>query len=151
MIRFNYPKLYGCFLFMALLQNNCQVNKIEEQKNAIFSITVGSGGGFTGLFTGYNFYSNGIVEYWQHCNADKNSILWISKVKPIQFDSLQMQLLHSGALMEDLNEKGNETYSVSYNTPDTIYNWSWNEMSKVPMKFKKWHNDAMQFFKRIRK
>lgn len=140
-----------CLLFFVLIQFNCQTKTIEEQKTSSFEIRIGSGGGFTGLFEGYDLHSNGKVEYWQHYNAKKDSIYWTSRVEPDKIDSFQQQLILSGILENNIEEKGNMIYTVTYDTPDTSYYWTWSEQTRIPAKFKKWYDEVFQFFEQMRK
>jgi hypothetical protein len=140
-----------CISVSLLVQFDCQTKTIEKQENFRFAITIGSGGGFTGLFEGCNFYSDGMVEFWHRYPAKNDSVYWIYRIDPTKFDTLQNKLIQSDMLNNNINETGNITNIVTYYTPDTTYYWSWNQQSKIPDSFRKWYNEVFQFFERIKK
>lgn len=152
------------FLILFLLDTGCnkppgekphkesvgREEKTISQPAEHFTITIGSGGGFTGAFQGYTFYSDGKVEYWQRYGAKQDSIMWTTEVEPEQLETFQQRLAQSGMLEKTIQEKGNMTTMVTYDTPDTSYYWTWDEQTEIPPAFNKWYDDVHQFFDQLR-
>ena len=113
-----------------------------------FTITISSGGGFTGLYRGFRLYSTGRVERWERFAASGDSVLWVTAVDPGQIEVWGRKLEESGALSRSYRGTGNMTASVSYGRPDTTYRWSWASTGIVedgPPELWQWYEDVEQF------
>ena len=94
--------------------------------SAFFKIIVSNGGGFTGLKSGYSIFSFGRVDKWQQLSLAKDSIIWSVNIDSNQVYQFKDEIEKSGILNENLNETGNMTSHLKYETKDSTYNWSWS-------------------------
>jgi hypothetical protein len=123
-----------------------KINSAMEQE--AYQITLWQGGGFTGLTTGFTFYSTGEVTHWQRFPGQSDSVLWIVKGYSSKIKKLRDQLEESGALEMKYAETGNMTAGINFETKSGKYTWTWNQTgteTDVPESLRSLYQQAMNF------
>ena len=117
-------------------------NLHQEEKFNSYSINLSTGGGFTGLKSGYALFSNGVVTRWQKLPTGKDLIDWKVKVDSSQIEQFRKELELTGITDRQYTETGNITAYLKYKTVDTTYFWSWKGIgvnSNIPPEIKVWY------------
>lgn len=111
-----------------------------------FTITLSSGGGFSGLTSGCTLTSLGEAKAWRKRPGAPEDVLWTRKAKA---DSA---IAFAEALKEflsvDLEETGNMTTRIQYTLPDSTYRWSISGAGASPQDpepFRTWYARAEAF------
>ena len=120
------------FIFLLSIIWNCSPStreeiKVNTGKEEQILITMGSGGGFTGLWTGYQILTNGTVNQWQGEITDSTTYTFYANLTNSKLDQIKSVL--NDPLFSDtkLNDPGN--YSYLFKTPDND-EIIWNNQSK---------------------
>lgn len=119
----------------------------ERAGDSDFEITIASGGGVTGLYSGYTLFSDGRVDHWKRFPGKEQTIVWTTKEEPGRIDTLRNQLVRSGMLGKTHQETGNMTVSASYRVADSDYTWSWdaNDADDLPAELERWYAAVKEF------
>ena len=110
-----------------------------------FSISIASGGGFTGLVGGFYLHSNGKVEAWRRFPAQPDSILWTVQVDPRKIAEFAQQLEQTGVVEKTYKATGNMTTRVIYSLQDVSHTWSWSNEGDAPPELKEWYGRVRKF------
>lgn len=158
--------LLACVFFLAAaLLPACQ-NKVQKESGAgsgmppagkldaaeTFAITIASGGGFTGRYSGYSLKSTGSVRRWEKRGAGGDSTLWVGDVPPGRVLEFRKALERGGALAVSRRESGNMTTTVKLELPDTLLIWSWpgdGVDETTPDPFRAWYPQVEMFCKSL--
>lgn len=122
----------------------------RPEETGSFHITISSGGGFTGMVTGYTLSSDGRLTQWQRHPSGGDSVLHETHVDPRQVATFKGDLEKAGMFTYQLNGTGNVTRYVTFSTSDTTYRWSWPAgapSTKVPSKVVRWFHKIETFCK----
>jgi len=120
---------------------------VSEAPGPSFTLMVSTGGGFTGLTTGYRLYQDGRIDYWQRFPAGRDSVLWSKKVDSAKIVGFRQALEASGALGKSIQHSGNMTTTVTLQLPDTTYAWYWSQEEKTVLS--RWVADVHRFCQNI--
>lgn len=121
---------------------------IPPERAETFAITIASGGGFTGRYTGYSLQSTGTVRHWEKRGAGAESTLWAADVPPGRVLEFRKALEQGGALAVTRRESGNMTTTVKLELPDTLLIWSWpgdGVDETTPEPFRAWYPQVLIF------
>ncbi len=136
----------SCFV-IANLFSACQNKSTERTMRTTavtpFKMTVSTGGGFTGLTSGYSLSSDGMVEQWQHFRAGKDSVLWSEKTDVSRILFFKKQLEDTRVSKKNIQKSGNMTTTVTLAMPDTTYTWYWSASGKSELS--RWVKDVQRF------
>lgn len=113
-----------------------------------FTLSIATGGGFTGLVSGYTLHSDGRVTHWQRYPAGKDTMLWSTHADSTHIAQLRQMLLDAGMTQETIRGSGNITTTVSYTTADSTYTWSWSGTgpeSDLPPEVARWYRRVERF------
>lgn len=111
---------------------NCSPSTRDEIKvntaaeNQIL-ITMGSGGGFTGLWTGYQILTNGTVNQWQGEITDTTAFSFYANLTSEKLEQIKSVLKEPLFSDTRLNDPGNFSYVFKIPDQDEII---WNNQSK---------------------
>ena len=145
-------KLAACFLGI-LFCIACHKKSAETtpQQDAIipFEISIATGGGFTGLSTGYTLSHDGRVEHWQRFAGGEHTTLWSQQSSAGKIMAFKMQLDDLGMLGKQIQESGNMTTMVTLALPDTTYTWYWGQLKKTELTG--WAQDVESFCQELKK
>jgi len=125
-------------------QNSLAKTDLEEPLQLSFA----SGGGFTGLASGYTIYSNGKINHWKRLSVVKDTVDWSTSVDASRATKFRTELVKSGLLERNILETGNMTTHLKYETTDSTYMWSWRgqgESGNVPVEIKDWYIEITKF------
>lgn len=142
----------SCFVMTNLFsacQNKSTERTMRTKAVTPFKITVSSGGGFTGLTSGYSLSSEGVVEHWQHFRAGTDSVLWSEKTDASRIQFFKQQLEETGLLKKNIQQSGNMMTTVNLVLPDTTYTWYWNASGKSDLS--RWVKDVQRFCESMKK
>jgi len=138
---------------MTNLFSACQNKSTEKtMKTTVvtpFKMTVSTGGGVTGLTSGYSLSSDGVIEHWQHFRAGTDSVLWSEKTNVSRILFFRKQLEEIGVLKKNIQQRGNMTTTVKLALPDTTYTWYWNASGKSDLS--RWVKDVQRFCESMKK
>lgn len=113
-----------------------------------FTLSLSSGGGFTGSYSGFTLSSDGSVRQWERRGAGSDSILWETRIPAARIIGFKNRLEQSGALGIGLRETGNMTTQVKLVLPDTLHVWSWSgadAAETAPEPFRSWYPEVRDF------
>lgn len=113
-----------------------------------FTLSLSSGGGFTGRYTGFTLASDGTVKEWERSGVGAESTLWETRIPADRISDFRKRLEQGGALGITLQESGNMTSLVKLQLPDTLYLWSWSGAGvseSVPEPFRSWFPEVLGF------
>jgi len=92
-------------------------------------VTLGSGGGFTGLWTGYEIRRDGSVFTWSGEDPDSSAKTFLKKISPAEVGSLDSLLTETLPVMSD---PGNFSYLIRQRRqPPVIWNQASEEGQKL--------------------
>ena len=142
-----YTRIFLCLgiVFFACSHRTESSSELGAESAGDYKITLSSGGGFTGLYSGYHLYGDGRIEAWQQPLGKGDSLLWQRSVEAALVERLHGQLLRSGALAKRYDTAGNMTAIIAYETADTTYRWTWNQSGLAPAELAAWHKEARAF------
>jgi len=142
-----YRVVYLFFLIGLVACSNTGNKELESaaENASRFKMTLGAGGGFTGLYKGYNLYEDGRVEAWQQRSGRGDSLLWQSVIGAAAVEGIREGLLESGALSKRYDTAGNMTAVVTFDTADTTYRWSWDKTRQGPIELDAWYEETRAF------
>ena len=148
-----YPlKLAACFLgvIFCIACHKKSAEKTTEQPAIVpFQISISTGGGFTGLSTGYTLSHDGRVEHWQRFAGGEYTALWSQQSSAAKVGAFRMQLESLGMLGKQIQQSGNMTTTVTLALPDTTYNWYWGLLEKTELTG--WAQDVEMFCQELKK
>lgn len=127
MNKINFRAVLFLLNLSLVLQTGCKQKAAEqppEELSEPFQITITESGGFTGGTEGYTISSSGKIEKFRQMPGGEKSVIQTTMTKTSQVNGYRVWLENSGLLQETLNEKGNMTTTVRYETADTSYVWS---------------------------
>jgi hypothetical protein len=155
-----YLILIAMALFMACPKTSLKADSLDTKtiravhENPVdsFSISIMTGGGFTGRYSGCTFYSNGIARTWQSMGSGGDSTLAQKSGFVPEILVLRKKLDESVLSLGIQREVGNMTTVVKLDLGDTVKTWSWpgtgvNE--KTPEALKTWMASALAFRSKI--
>jgi len=87
-------------------------------------VIFGSGGGFTGLWTGYAIEQDGSVMTWSGSDPDSSAKQFLKKLTPEDISSLDSILATS---LPAVNDPGNFSYLIKYRKSDPVI---WNSQTE---------------------
>lgn len=145
--------LCSLLLYSAILASSgCRpTGRGDGEIQDAFTISVSTGGGFTGRVTGFHLHSDGKVEGWRRFPAQPDSILWAVKADSREIAEFAQRLERTGALKRVYRTTGNMTARIIYSTSDTSYTWSWSAWNQAPPELKEWYRRVTQFCRELRK
>jgi len=124
--------------------------KAREQSAIIpFRLSVSTGGGFTGLSTGYTLSNDGRVEHWRRFAGGEKTTLWSRPGSASKIMAFRKQLKEMGMIGKQIQESGNMTTTVTLALPDTTYTWSWSQLKKTDLTG--WVRDVEIFCRKLEK
>ncbi len=91
-----------------------------------FTLTLSTGGGFSGLVEGYTLTSQGEVRAWKKRPGAPETTQWTKKDAPDSAMALAKSLQEF--LSVDLQETGNMTTTIRYTVADSTWHWSISSM-----------------------
>ena len=143
-------KQYALFMLLFSTVGGCSnrgelPKRARLQQRTEFKITLSSGGGFTGMYSGYHLYASGLLEAWQKRAAGGDTLLWMQQVDPERIERIRAQLAASGALDKRYDGAGNMTVIVNYATADTVYRWSWDRGREEPTELAMWYQRTRRY------
>ncbi len=121
----------------------------EQPANVPFRISISTGGGFTGLSTGYTLSYDGRVEHWQRFAGGEYTVLWSEQSSAAKIGAFRMQLESLGMLGKQIRQSGNMTTTVKLALPDTTYSWYWGQLEKTELT--DWAQDVESFCQQLKK
>ena len=121
----------------------------QQQQFIPFEISISTGGGFTGLSTGYTLSDKGRVEHWQRFAAGEKTTLWSQQGSAAKIMTFKMQLEHLGMLSRQIQESSNMITTVTLALPDTTYTWYWGQLKKTELTG--WVQDVESFCQELKK
>lgn len=127
-----------------------EINK--EDKSKSFSLSIGVGGGFTGLKSGYTLNSDGIVSYWKQVSVAKDSVLWKVHGDSTKIDQFKNELEKTGIIDKQFKSVGNMTAYLVYETGKSVYSWSWKEdgvSGNIPENIKNWYENVIEYCSKL--
>jgi hypothetical protein len=156
--------LLSCGLFLsAALLSSCQRKALPAalpaappaaiQAAGPFSLSLSSGGGFTGQYSGFTLASDGNVKQWERRGAGADSTLWETRIPADRVFDFRKRLEQGGALGISLQESGNMTTLVELRLPDTLYQWSWSgadAADAAPEPFRSWYPEVRGFCEKLK-
>ena len=110
-----------------------------------FSISISSGGGFTGLVRGYRLQSEGQVVAFERRTAKDESILWTRSIDAGTMHSFAQKLLATGLLDQRAQEYGNVTSRIVYQSSDSTFVWTWSGSEPKPSAVAGWYREVMRY------
>jgi hypothetical protein len=114
------------FLAFALFLAACHPSpKSPPVAAAPFSLTVETGGGFTGTVTGCTLASDGSATAWRRLPAPGDTVLAHSVAATEKVAALRKRIEDAGLPGLRQAESGNMTTALELRLPDTVYTWSW--------------------------
>ena len=108
-----------------------------------FTLSLSSGGGFSGAYTGYTLASDGSVRAWRKRPATPESTTWAGQANPDSIAALAKAL--DAYLGAAVHETGNMTTQIRYTLPDSAYQWSISGVGAsagAPEPFRTWYPRA---------
>lgn len=143
----------GFFLSAALLPS-CQRKALQPVPTPdSFTLSLSSGGGFSGRYAGFTLASDGTVKEWEKVGAGAESTLWETRIPPDRIIDFRKRLEQGGALGITLQESGNMTSLVKLRLPDTLYLWSWSGAGiggSEPEPFRSWYPEVLGFCENLK-
>ena len=118
-----------------------------------FSFSLSSGGGFTGLVSGFTLASDGTVKEWERHGGGADSTLWETRIPGDRIVEFRKRLEQGGAKGISLQGSGNMTTMVKLRLPDTLYLWSWSGAGvseSVPEPFRSWYPEVRGFCENLK-
>lgn len=115
----------------------------EGKASSPFTLTLSSGGGFTGLYQGCTLTSQGEVKGWQRRTGAPESVAWTVQDRPDSIFALAKDL--ENYLNVELEEAGNMTMRIRFELPDTAHQWSISgsgASAEAPEPFRTWYARA---------
>lgn len=107
-------------------------------------ITLGHGGGVTGLQTGYRIERNGIIEEWENrggrLQLRSTAKMPSSNVRPFfaRAGSLRLDTLH-------IDEPGNMTYWIEVSDGTTTHRLRWSNNDRLPNDVVEWYESLHRY------
>ena len=108
-----------------------------------FTLTLSSGGGFSGLTQGYTLTPAGEAKAWQKRPGAPESVTWSKQIPPDSIVAFAIAL--EAYLGVELKETGNMTTRILYALPDSTYRWSISGAGAspdAPEPFRTWYARA---------
>ena len=160
----SYPRISACYsknrvavkaltwCCLVILSTTSADSGCRQAKSGsdTFKISVATGGGFTGVVTGFNLHANGKVEAWRRFPAQPDSILWTVDVEPVQIEQIARNLERTGAFKSEYEVTGNFTTRIIFSSRNGQYSWSWSDADDAPPKLRKWYGDVRRFCRELR-
>lgn len=122
--------------------------EVTQAPPRVFHISVSSGGGFAGSYSGCTLASDDSVRLWTRRAAGEEVTTGQglgSAGKALQFEK---RLRESGALGLVADGTGNMTARVAYAAPDSNYAWSWSgsgENDNTPAPLRGWYSEVQAY------
>ena len=145
-------KLAVCFLgvIFCIACHKKSADKTPQQDTTVpFQISISTGGGFTGLSTGYTLSHDGRVEHWQRFAGGEYTALWSQQGSAAKIGAFKMQLESLGMLGKQIRQSGNMTTTVTLALPDTTYTWYWGQLKKTELT--DWAQNVESFCQQLKK
>ena len=136
----NAPSSLPRWLWALALVCSC-----TTQDARFFSISISSGGGFTGLVRGYRLQSEGQVVAFERRTAKDESILWTRSIDAGTMHSFAQKLLATGLLDQRAQEYGNVTSRIVYQSSDSTFVWTWSGSEPKPSAVAGWYREVMRY------
>jgi hypothetical protein len=121
------------------------VYSCASQDTRLFSISISSGGGFSGLVRGYRLQSDGKIVAFERRSATGESNLWSRSIDAGTMRSFAQKLLATGLLGQTSREYGNITSRIVYESSDSTFVWTWSGSEPTPVLVAAWYRDTMRF------
>jgi len=120
------------------------------QKNPVtpYVIKYSEGGGFTGLVRGYDIASSGEVVHWELTPGAEKRILWKENADQSQIQGLREILRKSGIFDRSVDQRGNMTTVLGYESGGQSYSWSWpgsGPAAQVPEELREFIPELLSF------
>ncbi len=122
---------FSCLVIASCRQDPAPLQKAEtaSDSDSLPVITLGSGGGFTGLWTGYEIRIDGSVCTWSGEDPDSSAKTFLKKISPAEVESLDSLLTET---LPVLSDPGNFSYLIRQrNQPPVIWNQASEEGQKL--------------------
>lgn len=120
---------FALFIFFAGCnsQSDHEIILKHTESNELQLITFGSGGGFTGLWTGYQILADGTVNQWQGELSDSTSYEFFTKLSPSKLEQIKNVLTDPIVESTKENDPGNFSYLLKLPNQETVV---WNNSTK---------------------
>ena len=137
---YNLPSNLHRWLWVLALVCSC-----TSQDARFFSISISSGGGFSGFVRGYRLESKGRVVAFERRNPRDESILWTRSIDAGTMRSFAQKLLATGLLDQRAQGYGNITSRIVYQSSDSTFVWTWSGSEPKPSAVAGWYREVMRF------
>lgn len=99
-------------------QNSLNQSSAEQNSPILlYSIVTGSGGGFTGMYQGYEIDSAGYVKSWEGITYDKSKKQEAGRLTSQQTEELNKLIDSTQILKTDYSTRGNITSFIRFTSP----------------------------------
>jgi hypothetical protein len=118
-----------------------------------FTLSLASGGGFTGRYSGFSLASDGSVKEWERRGAGSDTTLWETRIPVSRILDFRKRLEQGGARAITLQGSGNRTTLVKMQLPDTLLLWSWSGADvadAAPEPFRSWYPEVRDFCENLK-
>ena len=147
----NYTLQHGVVLLLAL-GSACGGAGMDAEGDGsdAFRITLERGGGFTGLYTGYDLHSGGRIERWEQLPGGVVEVEWSDSVAAARVRALGRRLREAGADWQSERE-GNMTSRVILVVGDSTSTWAWEGTGDppAPRAFADWYRDTRELCRSV--
>ncbi|RMF35533.1 MAG: hypothetical protein D6747_02385 [Chlorobiota bacterium] len=133
----------GAALFGTLL-TGC----VSSSTLNIDRITLGHGGGVTGLQSGYRIERNGIIEEWEirggSTQPRSTAKVPASSIRPFfaRARSLRLDTIH-------IDEPGNMTYWIEVSEGTTSHRLRWSNSARLPESVAEWYESLRSYCRQV--
>jgi hypothetical protein len=141
------------FMISALLALclGCSSTRQEQHAELPFTIILGSGGGFTGLYEGYVIDSTGRVMRWKGRTFDGAEHTRQAVLDDDQRKEVQRIVAETGILGAEFSERGNMTSFLTFHLPTGEHRISWHGGAPgpgVPANIREFYNRIREFLQK---
>lgn len=116
-------------IFLSCSSKKTVTGKQEQMSYMDKTLTFGSGGGFTGLFSGYKIEGNGNVSSWSKKINMPNEESYLYKASEDSIRMLFEKIDATGFRKIRYSDPGNFSYFISLKEPDTVFTVTWSNNS----------------------
>jgi len=91
-----------------------------------YTVDFSSGGGFSGMHSGFTISPTGMVSYWSEMQGRKEDIRKVGTLSADQLIALQQRIDHSEFRTFVYNETGNMTTSLRITSNEELHTVTWS-------------------------
>jgi hypothetical protein len=118
-----------------------------KKTGSSYRLSLGSGGGFAGHYTGFNLYEDGRIERWQRFASGSDTVLWTYQDNDSTVAFFKQRLIRLGILNKKIQESGNMNTQIRLELTDTTYLWYWSQTADTSLV--QWTRDVEKFCRQI--